>query len=189
MKSTFIVLTFACATVAAAETWRPQESDVRVSCPLSIGGSFDARTSALSGSVTAETSGSLTLEGSFAVDLRTLDTGIALRNQHLRETYLEVGKGVGYDTATLSNIGFKGLDPGRPEGKGSFTGSLTLHGVTKTVTGAVDVQPSPRGLRVTAAFPVNLSDYSIPEPRYLGIGVKNTVHVEVVFAITRGETQ
>jgi hypothetical protein len=37
---------------------------------------------------------------------------------------------------------------------------------------------------VKASFPVNLSDYSIREPRYLGVGVKNTVRVEVAFAVT-----
>jgi polyisoprenoid-binding protein YceI len=62
---------------------------------------------------------------------------------------------------------------------------LTLHGVTKMVTGAVDVRQAGAGLRVKASFPVNLSDYSIRKPRYLGIGVKDTVQVEVAFAVTR----
>ena len=36
-----------------------------------------------------------------------------------------------------------------------------------------------------AKKPVNLSDYNIPEPRYLGVGVKNTVQVEVTFTATQ----
>ena len=32
------------------------------------------------------------LDGSLAVDPRTLDTGIGLRNEHLKGTYLEVDK-------------------------------------------------------------------------------------------------
>jgi hypothetical protein len=32
-----------------------------------------------------------------------------------------------------------------------------------------------------ASFPVNLPDYNIPEPRYLGVRVKDTVQVEVAF--------
>ena len=67
----------------------------------------------------------------------------------------------------------------------AFAGSLTLHGVTKTVTGAVDVRQAGAGLRVKASFPVNLPDYSIRKPRYLGIGVKDIVQVEVAFAVTR----
>jgi polyisoprenoid-binding protein YceI len=185
MKSTLIGLVLAGATIVTANTWRVDQADVRVTCPMTIGGSFDAKTTALSGSVTASASGSPAFDGNLAVDLRTLDTGIGLRNQHLRENYFEVDKGPMYDTATLSEIDLKGLKPDAPQGKGSFTGSLTLHGVTKGVTGVVDVRQTVAGRRVKAFFPVNLSDYSIRAPRYLGIGVKNTVQVEVAFAVTQ----
>ena len=99
-----------------------------------------------------------------------------------------MGKGPGFDTATLSEIDLNGFNPDAPEGKGSFTGVLTLHGVTQTVTGAVDVRQAGAGLRVKASFPVDLADYGIPKPRYLGIGVKDTVQVEVVFAVSAVST-
>lgn len=172
-------------TIAAAGAWRVPQGDVRVMCPMTIGGSFDAKTSAVSGSLTASAAHPPAFDGSLAVDLRTLDTGISLRNDHLREKYLEVDKGAGYDKAVLSDIDLKGLNPDAPEGKGSFTGSLTLHGVTKTVAGPVEVKKTGSGLRVKASFPVNLPDYNIPEPRYLGVGVKNTVQVEVTFTATQ----
>jgi polyisoprenoid-binding protein YceI len=152
---------------------------------MTVGGSFDVRTTALNGSVSPSEDGSQALKGSFAVDLRTLDTGISLRNEHLRKTYLEVDKGPGYDQATVSEIELKGVNIDAPPAKGSFAGSLTLHGTKKRVTGSVDVRPADGGLRINAAFPVNLSDYGISEPRYLGIGVKNTVQVQVAFAVTR----
>ncbi|MEO8077898.1 MAG: YceI family protein [Acidobacteriota bacterium] len=185
MKSMLVVLGLAGATVVAANTWRVEQGDVHVICPMTVGGSFDAKTTALSGSVTANASGSPSLDGSLAVDLRTLDTGISLRNEHLRENYLEVDKGPGFDTATLSEIDLKGFSPDAPEGRGSFAGLLALHGVTKTVTGAVDVRRVGGGLHVTASFPVNLPDYSIRKPRYLGVGVKDIVQVEVAFSVTR----
>jgi polyisoprenoid-binding protein YceI len=119
------------------------------------------------------------------VDLRTLDTGIGLRNEHLRENYLEVDKAPRFDTATLSEIDLDGLNPDAPEGKGTFTGVLTLHGVTQRVDGAVDVRQTGAGLRVKASFPVELPAYGIRKPRYLGIGVKDTVQVEVAFAVSR----
>jgi polyisoprenoid-binding protein YceI len=185
MKSIPLVLSLVGATVAAAPTWRVGPGDVRVICPMTIGGTFDARTTALSGAVTARGSGSTALDGSLAVDLRTLDTGINLRNEHLRENYLEVAKGSGFDTATLSEIDLKGVDPDAPEGKGSFTGLLRLHGVTKTVTGTIDVRLAGTDVHVKASFPVTLADYSIRKPRYLGVGVKDAVTVEVAFAVTR----
>jgi polyisoprenoid-binding protein YceI len=186
MKPTLIVLLLAGATVVASGTWRAEQANVRVTCPMTVGGSFEAKTTALSGSVTARASQSPVFDGHLAVDLRTLDTGITLRNEHLRETYLEVDKGQGYDQATVSEIELNGLNADAPAGgKGSFTGSLTLHGVTQMVTGPVDVRHAGAGLRVQASFPVNLSDFGIREPRYLGIGVKNTVQVQVAFAVSQ----
>ena len=40
MKSTLVVLCLAGATVVAANTWRVGPGDVRVNCPMTIGGSF-----------------------------------------------------------------------------------------------------------------------------------------------------
>jgi polyisoprenoid-binding protein YceI len=185
MKSILVALSLSGAAVVAGHTWTVGQGDVRVICPMTIGGSFEAKSTALSGSLTASASGSGALDGSLAVDLRTLETGIGLRNAHLREKYLEVDKGRGFDTATLSEIHLKGLNADAPEGKGSFTGSLTLHGASKMVTGAVDVRQASGGLRVKASFPVLLSDYSISKPRYLGVGVKDSVQVEVVFVVSR----
>jgi polyisoprenoid-binding protein YceI len=185
MKSTLVALGLAGATILSANTWTVGQGDVRVICPMTIGGSFDAKTTALSGSVTSSASGSPLFDGSLAVDLHTLDTGIGLRNEHLRENYLEVDKGPGFGTATLSEIALEGFNADAPEGKGSFTGVLTLHGVKKAVTGSVDVRQVSAGLRVKASFPVTLADYSIRTPRYLGIGVKDIVQVDVTFAVSR----
>jgi len=75
----------------ADEVLRVTNAEVTVNCPLTIGGSFDAKTSALNGSVTPDGSGAL--KGAFAVDLMKLETGISLRDRHLRNNYLEVQKG------------------------------------------------------------------------------------------------
>ncbi len=181
MKSTLMALLLASTTIAAPGAWRAGQSDVRVICPMTIGGSFDVKTTALRGTLTLATSRSPAFDGSLAVDLRTLDTGITLRNAHLRDTYLEVDKGPGYDQAIVSEIDLKGLSPDAPRGKGSFTGSLTLHGVKKAVTGPVDVQQAGGGVQVKASFSITLSDYDIAQPRYMGVGVKNVVQVQVAF--------
>src|SRR5574339_134056 len=114
MKSTLVGLVLAGTTVMTANTWRVGQADVRVICPMTIGGSFDAKTTALSGSVTASATGSR-VDGTLAVDLRTLDTGIGLRNEHLRNNYLEVDKGPRFDTASLSEIDLNGFNPDAPE--------------------------------------------------------------------------
>ena len=172
-------------TSAASGPWRVGQGEVSVKCPMTVGGSFDARTSALIGTLTASAGRPSTFEGSLAVDLRTVDTGIDLRNDHLKEKYLEVDKGAGYDQAVLSDVVLQGLNADAPAGKGSFTGSLMLHGVKKTVTGTVEIRQDGTGRRVRASFPVNLPDYNIDKPRYLGVGVKDTVQVSVTFIATQ----
>jgi len=185
MKSAIAVSLLAGTTLLAASPWQVAQPTVTVKCPLTIGGSFDAKTAALNGSLTTSAARPSALDGGLSVDLRTLDTGISLRNDHLRETYLEVDKGPGFDKALLSEIDLKGLNADAPDGKGSFTGALTLHGVKKAVSGPVEFRKQGSGLRIKASFPVNLPDYNISEPRYLGVGVKNTVQVDVTFATTR----
>jgi polyisoprenoid-binding protein YceI len=184
-KSILVALSLAGAAAGGTTTWRVEQGEVRVVCPMTIGGSFDATTTALSGMLTAGAGGARTLDGSLAVDLRTLDTGIGLRNEHLRGNYLEVERGPGFEAATLTAISLNGLDPNAPAGRGTFTGSLTLHGVTQPVIGQVEVRQAGAGLRVKASFPVALMAHGIPKPRYLGIGVKDTVLVEVAFPVSR----
>jgi hypothetical protein len=68
------------------------------------GGAFAATTTALSGTLTLEGAKPARLVGDVSMDLTTIDTGIALRNQHLKENYLEVAKGDGFNKAVLSDI-------------------------------------------------------------------------------------
>jgi len=170
---------------AAGGPWRVSQGEVSVKCPMTVGGSFDATTSALTGMLTSSATRPSTLDGSLAVDLRTVDTGIALRNNHMKEKYLEVDKGASYDQAVLSDVVLQGLNADAPAGKGSFTGSLTLHGVKKAVRGPVEIRQTGTAWRVRASFPVNLPDYNIDKPRYLGVGVKDTVQVSVTFTATQ----
>ncbi len=67
------------------------------------------------------------------------------------------------------------------EGRITFTGMLTLHGVTRPVSGEVTARPAAGGLSIDARFPVRISDFEIPPPRYLGVGVKDEVQVRVTF--------
>ena len=185
LRIVLFVALWTAVTSAASGPWRVGQGEVSVKCPMTVGGSFDARTSALTGTLTASAGRPSAFEGSLALDLRTVDTGIDLRNDHLREKYLEVDKGAGYDQAVLSDVVLQGLDVDAPGGKGSFTGSLMLHGVKKTVTGPVEIRQAGTGWRVRASFPVNLPDYNIDKPRYLGVGVKDTVQVLVTFTATQ----
>ena len=181
-----ICLTVVGAEGRAAETppFRVASGDVRVVCPLTVGGSFEARATSFSGTVALATPHPAAFAGDLAVDLRTLDSGIELRNHHMRDTYLEVGKGTGYDTAVLSDIHLGDVDVATFQGRTPFTGTLLLHAARKPVAGEADIRREGSDVRVAASFSVRLDEFGIPPPRYLGVGVKNEVQVKTSFVAT-----
>jgi polyisoprenoid-binding protein YceI len=164
--------------LGAESAWRVARGDVRVVCPMTVGGSFEAKTGAIQGTVTPGAAGA-PLGGEISVDLATLDTGIGLRNEHLKSKYLEVGKGQGFDHAVLSEIRLGGVDPTGFQGKTAFTGSFLLHGTTKPVSGQATIRRDGPNVRVEASFPVTVADFGIEKPQYLGVGVRDQVTVNV----------
>jgi polyisoprenoid-binding protein YceI len=167
-----------------APPFRVTSGEVRVVCPLTVGGSFEARATSFSGTVALATPRPPAFEGDLTVDLRTLDTGIELRNHHMRDTYLEVGKGAGYDTAVLSDIHLGDIDAATFQGRTPFTATLLLHAARKPVGGDADIKREGSDVRVAARFPVRLDEFGIEPPRYLGVGVKNEVQVSISFVAT-----
>jgi polyisoprenoid-binding protein YceI len=176
----FVVTLFGLAvvptTARANEPLRITKADVVVVCPLTIGGEFEAKTTAMSGDVTPAEGG--VVKGALAVDLMKLDTGISLRNRHLRNNYLEVQRGPTFATAKLENIKVERLP-----GKSTFRGLFTLHGQQREIVGTADVQQNGKGYRVEATFPVRISEFQIPEPTYLGVGVKDEITVRVNLSV------
>ena len=161
------------APAFAQESLRVSGGEVTVVCPLTVGGSFEAKTQDLEGDL-AIAGDSQTVDGALTVDLQTLETGIGLRDKHLKTNYLEVEKGPGFAEARLQDIRVERL-----EGKTSFRGVLTLHGRTREVTGTAQIKPERNGYRMEATFPVKVADFEIPDPTYLGVGVADEVTVKV----------
>ena len=164
---------------ADARAYRVLRGEVRVVCPLTVGGSFDTRTTSISGTMGLGAAPAGTLSGEMRVDLASLDTGIELRNNHLRDNYLEVGRGAEFATAVLSGVHLDKLDSTAFRGRTPFTGTLLLHGTRRPVAGQADIRAEGSELRIDASFPLRLDDHGIAAPRYLGVGVKNEVQVKV----------
>ena len=158
-------------TAAAAPPQKLVRGDVRVLCPMTVGGSFEVKTTAISGSV----------PGELVVDLTTLDSGLSLRNDHMRNNYLEVGKGNGFDKAVMSDVRVQEGPLETVAGRVTFTATLSLHGTSRPVSGRGQVKRSGTGTHVEASFPLTITDFGIAKPQYLGIGVKNEVQIRVTF--------
>lgn len=118
-------------------------------------------------------------ESKIVLNLEKLDTGISLRNRHLKEKYLEVDK---YPNATLTKIEaikyaeqMKGLSE-----ETKFQGLLELHGVKKSIIGKYKIVD---GKKVIATFEIKLSDYGIEIPSFMGITVVDKVDIQVNLSI------
>ena len=103
------------------------------------------------------------------VDLATLDTGIGLRNRHMRENHLETDR---YPQAVFRGARILTAEPAAlaPGGASEVVvaGELDLHGVVKPLTCRADLSLSRDGvLTIVADFPVRLSDHAIPRPGFL----------------------
>jgi polyisoprenoid-binding protein YceI len=181
-----LALTFYPAAARPAETpsYRIVRGEIRVVCPLTVGGLFETKTTAISGTVSPETAPPGALGGEIRVDLSSLDTGIELRNTHLREKHLEVARGAEFAVAVLSAVHLAKAEAPTFRGLTPFTGTLLLHGTRRPVAGQADIHAEGNDVRVVASFPVRLDAYGIAPPRYLGVGVKNEVQVKVSLVAT-----
>jgi len=121
-----------------------------------------------------------TVSGVFSFDLNTLDTGIKLRNEHMKAKYLETEK----FPATILKISDLVLPEGlRAESaevtEMPFSGVLLLHGVEKIVQGLASVKRGGKTVGIEARFKIKVSDYSIAVPSFAGITVADEVDVIV----------
>ena len=164
----------AAGVARAGDAYRVNGAEVVVVCPLTVGGSFEAKTKSVRGEVTADSANPGSVDGALRVDLQTLETGIAIRDRHMRETYLEVEKGGDFAVATVEQLHVDKLD-----GKTTFTGTLVLHGQRREIAGTADLQRKNGAIRVQAQFPIKVSEYQISKPTYLGVGVRDEIQIKV----------
>ena len=185
-----IVLVCLCGAPAAAgaQSWNVPSGDVQVRCRMTVGGSFNAVTSSLSGTLQPGSPDGGDYAGGLRVDLATFDTGIDLRDSHLRDNYLEVARGPEFRHAVLSGIV---LDDPLPASAGrhetAFSGTLSLHGVERAVEGEAELRRRDGRMQVEATFSISLEAFDIPPPRYLGVGVRDTVEITVTFDAARAD--
>lgn len=113
--------------------------------------------------------------GAATFDLSTLNTGIDLRDKHMKEKYLEVGK-FPKATLTLNSLSVSENFTGE---KIPFQGMLMLHGVEQPVSGSASLKKTGNQMTVVADFPVQLDAHGITIPSFAGITVAKEVNVTV----------
>ncbi len=114
------------------------------------------------------------------VKIDGLSTGIELRDRHMKDKYLEIAK---YPTATLEVDKSKLHFPDGNAVAGSADGKLTLHGVTQMVKVSYHADGDSKKAKVDGTMRINIKDFKIDVPSYLGVTVKPNVDVEVKLCV------
>jgi polyisoprenoid-binding protein YceI len=146
---------------------------------------FEGKTNQMEGWLALNTDGiedSITVH--LEVDLASLDTGIAKRNQHMRENHLETAKypTAMFDGATVRVGAGARLDSGAPV-KFEAEGTFSLHHVSRRIRVPIIASyvAGKQGGRIafSTSFPVSLPDYSISRPQFLFMKLAEVQQVRV----------
>jgi polyisoprenoid-binding protein YceI len=116
----------------------------------------------------------------FEVALEGLDTGIGLRNRHMRENYLETSK---YPYTHFAGK----LDIVEKDPASSFlitaSGKFYIHGIEKPLTITANVTPQGPLYHITTEFQVKLSDFNIKIPSLMFMKLSDTQIVRLDFYV------
>ena len=184
----FLLLT-AAAAETATETWVVGAGSEVVFTSKAPMESFDGKTREVRGHITC-TVGDLggPLDLRIEVDLASLDTGIGLRNSHMRDRHLETDK---YPLAVftgeaVTSASSPALTPGQPV-EVQVRGHFDLHGVNRPLEITASVDLAEDGiLRVETGFPVKLSDHEIDRPKFLVMKLADEQQVKVILVARPG---
>lgn len=114
------------------------------------------------------------------VPLANLHTGISLRDNHMKEKYLEVGR---YPTAQLTVDRAAIKFPNDAASDATATGTMTLHGQSKPLAFHYRATREGGRIHVTGDARVNMKNFGINVPSYMGITVKPDVMLSIDFFV------
>ena len=121
----------------------------------------------------SESDGSLV----FTVPMSSVDTGIALRDEHMRDTYVEVAQ---FPNAELKLTRAEVTWPDEGgKSSGELKGAFTAHGVTVEVPVTYSIKNAKGTYKVSASFPFNTQELGIAIPSYLGVTIDPAMTADV----------
>ena len=138
------------------------------------------RTSSITGSMLV--SGTTVTQAAFTVDMSSVTSDQSRRDAQFNGRIMDTRT---YPTATFTLT--KPIDLGAIPANGvqrtfRATGTLTLHGVTKTVTFTLTSQYTGSVVQVAGSIPITFADWSIPNPSFGGV-VTTDDHGVLEFAL------
>jgi hypothetical protein len=122
-----------------------------------------------------------TSEFYFEVDLASLDTGLGLRNRHMRNRYLETDE-FPFASFTGRVVLLDADGPGRY--RAVTRGTLAIHGVEREREIECAATSHEVRLRLRCAFQVILSDHDIPIPKLMFMKIDEVMELDLDFFLS-----
>ena len=117
----------------------------------------------------------------FEVDLNTLDTGIGLRNRHMRNNYLETEK---YPSASYKGKLVKVERISETNYTVQSKGVMTIHGNGQPLLVNATITNNGEKFQMTCRFKVKLSDYKIKIPKLMFYKSNENMAIELDVYLT-----
>ena len=114
----------------------------------------------------------------FEVDLASIDTGIGLRNRHLRENYLETDE---YQFVSYGGKIIKAVKSDSNIIDIVTSGTFKLHGVERNVQIDGKLYKLENGYRASSQFSIKLQDYKIERPQLMLLKIGEVIQLDVNF--------
>lgn len=116
-----------------------------------------------------------------SVPLANLSTGISLRDHHMKEKYLEVPK---YPSGvlTVAKSALK-VPAAGTQVDAEVPGTLALHGQTRPVSVRYTAKSDGTTTSAQGKFRINMTEFGIVVPSYLGVTVKPDVDISANFRV------
>jgi polyisoprenoid-binding protein YceI len=142
-------------------------------------GDFRGDTGAVTGEVRFEGATPPRADVAVTVQAGTLRSDNAVRDRHLHEKVLEVGR---FPTIVLTAREFKPAPAANgARGEGVLVGVLALHGVERPISVPLRYTIDNGQMQAQARFTIDLTDFALVPPSLLGLTVRKQVLVEAEF--------
>jgi len=112
----------------------------------------------------------------FTVSIDTVQTGLSLRDQHMRDNYVETAK---FPSATLAFARAAVTWPDSGRSSGEVEGAFTVHGVVRETTVEYTIKRSGEVFGVKASFAFDTSTHGIAIPEYMGVTIKPAMKADI----------
>jgi polyisoprenoid-binding protein YceI len=195
MSRPTICSTIVISSVCSALAFSPGPADSASALRLEIGGgvanftadtnvpavTIKGRSTAIKGDVSASRTGEELLIEHFqaTVPVRSLQSGMGLRDEHMRKYIFTTADG------RTPDLVFQADDikcPIGPQASCTIAGSLTIRGIARPFAIGLKLREEGGAFKVTGNSIIKLSDYGIEQPSQFGVKTENAVAVRVEFS-------